>query len=338
MDPLRIGLVGFGRFGKIHAAALARLDNVQITALCVGSSESAAAAKKELNVPVFTSYEDFLSSGDYDVVDIVSPNYLHASQTIAAMERGKSVILEKPVAINKEDAQKMLDVQKRTAAKVQVVFEYRYIPFWKAFKTALMETQVTDPTFAKIESWRGPFRTGSRGWRYDRERVGHQLLEEAIHYFDLAVWYFGAPSRVSGFTDSLPAWKEGRVSSAVITLEYADGKKVLIEDSLNGVGGQNVVLASGQGAMIAMMYSGIDSLEEMAWIRVRDKDGGYRAETLKIIEEVDSVGLLLQDFVDNLRMGKDPPITLTDGFRALSLDMAAISAVQSGVPQIPAQI
>ncbi len=338
MDSLRIGLVGFGRFGRIHSGAFSTLPEVKVTGVCVGSAESAAAAKKELDIPVFTSYEDFLSKGDYDIIDIVSPNYLHASQAIAAMENGKSVILEKPIAIKIEDAREMLAVQKRTSSKVQVVFEYRYIPFWKVFKTALTEMQVTDATFAKIESWRGPFRTGSKGWRYDKERVGHQLLEEAVHYFDLALWYFGAPARVSGFTDSLPIWKEGRVSSAVVSLEYADGKKVLIEDSLNGVGGQNVVLASGKGAMIGMMYSGIDAPKETAWIRVRDSEGGYRAERLKTIEEVDSVALLLQDFVDNLRKGNLPTISLEDGFRALSLDLAAIEAIQSGMPQTPAEI
>ncbi|HXQ91660.1 MAG TPA: Gfo/Idh/MocA family oxidoreductase [Nitrososphaerales archaeon] len=335
MDALRVGLVGFGRFGKIHASAIAKLANVSVTSICVGSEESVAESKKQLDVPVYSDYDNFLSQGGFDIVDIVSPNYLHASQAISAMEKGMDVILEKPIAINIEDALRMSEVQKRTSAKVQVVFEYRYVPLWKAFKSALSEGLVTDPTFAKIESWRGPFRTGSRGWRYDRARVGHQLLEEAIHYFDLALWYFGMPQKVSGFTDSPSTWKDGKFSTAVITLEYANGLKVLIEDTLNGVAGQNVVSASGQGAMIGMMYSGIESPEETAWIRIREKDGGYRAEVLKTIDEVDGISLLLEDFISRLRKGEEPSVSLSDGFKALSLDLSAISAVHSDVPEIP---
>lgn len=337
MEHLKVGLVGFGRFGRIHAEALAKLKDVEVTSICTGSKESAAQAEKEKpGVSIYFDYDEFLARSGADIVDIVSPNYLHAKQAIAAMKKGKMLILEKPIAINIDDARQMLKVQKETSSKVQLMFEYRYATFWKAFKNTLDEGLVSNPTFAKIESWRGPFRTGSRGWRYDSSRVGHQLLEEAVHYFDLAVWYFGMPDRVSGFTDSPAVWNEGKVSTGIITLEYASGLKVLIEDSLNGAAGQNIMLASGQGAMIGMMYSGIESPEDVAWFRVRDKDGGYRAEVLKTNSEVDAVALILDDFVTRLRRGDEPSVTLSDGFKALSLDLAAISAVKTGVPQMPA--
>ncbi len=328
--------MGFGRFGKIHADAIARLKDVEVVSICVGTKESVTDTQKEQpGIPVYSDYDAFLAKDGIDVVDIVSPNYLHARQAIAAMEKGKTLILEKPIAIDMDDALQMLRAQKKSASKVQVMFEYRYAPFWKAFKTALEEGLVTNVTFSKIESWRGPFRTGSRGWRYDPVRVGHQLLEEAIHYFDLAIWYFGMPQRVSGFTDSLSAWKEGRVSTGVITLEYVSGLKVLIEDTLNGVAGQHVMTASGLGAMIGMTYSGIESPEDIAWFRVRDKNGDYRAEALQTPDGVDAVTPLLEDFVSRLRHDEEPSVTLADGFKALSLTVAAISAVQTGVPETP---
>src|SRR5579862_4348950 len=98
MDSLKIGLVGYGRFGKIHVSAIAKLANVNVTSVCVGSEESAAEAKKQLDVPVYSDFDKFLSQGGFDIVDIVSPNYLHSNQTISAMEKGKDVILEKPIA------------------------------------------------------------------------------------------------------------------------------------------------------------------------------------------------------------------------------------------------
>ena len=339
MDRLKVGLVGFGRFGKIHAEAISRLEDVEVVSVCVGTKESAIEAARQLPATsVYSDYDEFLAKTEIDIVDIVSPNYLHSKQSIAAMEKGKTLILEKPIAINIQDAAEMLRMQRKTSSAVQVMLEYRYAPFWKAFKTALEEDLVSNPTFSKIESWRGPFRTGSRGWRYDPQRVGHQLLEEAIHYFDLAIWYFGMPRSVSGYTDSPALWKDGKVSTGIITLEYSSGLKVLIEDSLNGVAGQHVICASGQGAMIGMSYSGIENMEEVAWSRIRAKDGGYKAESIKTIDEVANVGLLLSDFVTRLRRGENPPVTLSDGFNALSLCLSAISAVEIGMPQTPRQV
>jgi myo-inositol 2-dehydrogenase / D-chiro-inositol 1-dehydrogenase len=331
-----MGISGFGRFGKIHAEAVARLKDIELVSICTGSKESAAEVQKDKpGMAVYSDYDEFLSKEKLDIVDIVSPNYLHAKQSTAAMERGKTLILEKPIAITVEDAREMLAVQKKTSSTVQVMFEYRYAPFWKAFKDALDGGLVSNPTFSKIESWRNPFRTGSHGWRYDRTRVGHQLLEEAIHYFDLAIWYFGMPEKVTGFTDSQKEWNEGKVSTGVLTLEYASGLKVLIEDTLGGVAGQHVMSAHGQGAMIGMTYSGIESPEEVAWFRIRDKDGGYRAESLQTLEEVDNVLLLLEDFQSRLGRGEGPSVTLSDGFKALSLTLSAISAVRDSSPQMP---
>ena len=98
MDTLRVGLVGFGRFGKIHASAIDKLMGVKVASICVGSEESATEVKKQSDVPVYSNYDSFLSQGGFDIIDIVSPNYLHASQAISAMQKGKNVILEKPIA------------------------------------------------------------------------------------------------------------------------------------------------------------------------------------------------------------------------------------------------
>src|SRR5437870_7398395 len=109
VDNLRMGLVGYGRFGRIHAEAMASIRGAAIECVCVGSEESADEARKSLQTEVFANYDEFLEKGKMDVVDIVSPNYLHAQQAMKAMARGKSVLLEKPIATNMEDARKLME-------------------------------------------------------------------------------------------------------------------------------------------------------------------------------------------------------------------------------------
>jgi myo-inositol 2-dehydrogenase / D-chiro-inositol 1-dehydrogenase len=338
VDSLRIGLVGYGRFGRIHAEAIESTKGVEIGCVCVGSAESADEARRSLQVEVYANYDEFLEKGRMDVVDIVSPNYLHAQQAIKAMAKGKSVLLEKPIATNIEDARKLVERSKEHSSTVQVGFAYRYVPFCKSFKSSLTSGSIARPTFAKIESWRAPFRTGSRAWRYDKLRVGHQFLEEAIHFFDLAVWYFGVPEKVSGFTDSPDTWSAGRFGSAVALLDYAGGLRVMIADTLNGISEHLLVTVSGEGAMIGMVQSELDGSSASGWIKVREKNGITRGEQVEMIGEVENMRLQIQDFVGRTRAGREPTVTLEDGLRATALNLSTIDAIQSGKVVRPSEL
>jgi len=333
-----VGLAGYGRFGRIHWDAIASIPDAEVCCICVGDKESAAKIRIALpQVEVYSDYDEFLQKGRIDVVHIVTPNYLHASQAMKAIARGKDVFLEKPIAINLEDGKELLEKKGRSGSRVQVGFESRYAPFWTGFKSNLENGTVKDPTFAKIESWRRPFRPGSAGWRYDGARVGHQLLEEAIHYFDVAAWFFGMPERVSGFTDSPPkVWNEGSFGTAAALLEYGNGLKVLIMNTLNGISEHLTVEVSGTGAMMGVNFEeeqqqpGSYSSSAAGWMKVRDAEGNLGSMRVEPLAETENVRLEIKDFLERIRSGNEPMVTLQDGFRALSLDLAAISAIGSG--------
>lgn len=329
MDELRIGLVGFGRFGRIHMEEISNTKEGRIVCVCIGSEKSSFEARKELDIPVYSDYEEMLAKEEVDIVDIVSPNYLHASQAAAAMKASKDVILEKPIAINMREASELLSVQKQTKSKVQVVFENRYDPFWKSFKQVMQEDSTFAPRFAKLESWRGPLRQGSQNWRYDQSKVGHQLFEEAIHYFDSALWYFGKPDSVWGITNSRSSWSEGKLSSAAVFLDYEKKNlTVMILDTLTGVGGHYSVSISGElGGMYGALHSG---LKAETWYALHQSDDSSKFETVEMPSEGETLRLLLQDCLRNFKEGKDPAINLQDGFDALSLASSAISAIETG--------
>jgi myo-inositol 2-dehydrogenase / D-chiro-inositol 1-dehydrogenase len=335
MDKLRIGLVGYGRFGKIHAEALRSISDAEVSCACVGSEEGASEARKLLGVEVYRDYDEFLEKGRMDIVDIVSPNHLHAVQSVKAIEKGMNVFLEKPIAVTIEEARAILASSKRAPSTVQVGFNYRYAPFWKHIKSNMAEGVVKDPTFARIESWRGPFRQGSHGWRFDDSRVGHQIFEQAIHYLDIAAWCFGMPERVSGFTDSPQTWKDGVYTTALAILEYPKGFKAVVADTLNGFV-ENVTLAvSGNGAMIGGVQTGLDWVSRSSWVQTKSADGRYGVAKLEIQEEVQTMTSEMVDFLETVRRGREPSVTLEDGFRALSLGLTTIASVQSGRPETP---
>jgi myo-inositol 2-dehydrogenase/D-chiro-inositol 1-dehydrogenase len=165
LDNLRVGLVGYGRFGRLHSEAISSTPGLEVKSICVGTKENADEIKKESSADVYWDFDEFLGKGGLDAVDIVSPNYLHARQARSALAKGLHVLLEKPIATNLNDAEELLKRAAVAKSVVHVGLQYRYEPFWKEFKKAIGTGIVTSPTFAKFESWRGPFRSGSGEWR-----------------------------------------------------------------------------------------------------------------------------------------------------------------------------
>lgn len=119
MDRIvKIGIIGCGGIanGK-HLPALKKLPNVQMVAFCDIIKEKAEQAAKVYGTPdakVFTDYHDILKMDDIEVVHVLTPNRSHSFITVDALEAGKHVMCEKPMAINAEEAKKMVDAAKRT--------------------------------------------------------------------------------------------------------------------------------------------------------------------------------------------------------------------------------
>ena len=118
MEKLRIGIIGCGGIanGK-HMPSLKELNDVEMVAFCDLILERAEQAAKEYgtqDAKVYTDYKELLADPTIDVVHVLTPNRSHSFITVDALEAGKHVMCEKPMAINSAEAKKMLDAAKRT--------------------------------------------------------------------------------------------------------------------------------------------------------------------------------------------------------------------------------
>src|SRR5256885_33625 len=103
-EPIRVGLVGYGAWGRMHVGAIARIPELSLAAVLCGSDASAGAAAADLpGIAVYRDLDALLRDGAVDLVDIVAPNHLHATMALAALEAGKHVLLEKPMATTLAD-------------------------------------------------------------------------------------------------------------------------------------------------------------------------------------------------------------------------------------------
>jgi predicted dehydrogenase len=129
MRSVRCGIVGFGFIGPQHAEAMRRLGFVDIAAVCSSEPEIARQRASRLGIPkVYERYEDLLNDPTIEVIDIVTPTRMHHPITMAAIARGKHVIVEKPMALSVAQAGEMRDAARAARVVNAVTFNYRYHP------------------------------------------------------------------------------------------------------------------------------------------------------------------------------------------------------------------
>ena len=207
MNKLKFGIIGCGGIanGK-HFPALAKLsDKVEIVAFCDTVIERAEKAAKEYGTAdalVTEDYKALLAREDIDVIHVLTPNISHSYITVDALEAGKHVMCEKPMAINYAEAKEMLDAAQRTGKKLTIGYQNRFRSDSLATYDACSKGELGDIYFAKAHAIR---RKGVPTWGVfpDKSKQGGgPLIDIGTHALDLTLWYMNnyKPKSVLGST------------------------------------------------------------------------------------------------------------------------------------------
>ena len=219
-DRVRVGLAGLGRFGKLHAAVLGELANVELVAVCdPRAAEVAAAVGRHQQACGFASFETMLDEADLDAVFIVSPEPLHTDQVLATLARGIPTFVEKPLAMTAVDGERVAAAAAEAGVPLQVGFVLRFDT-----QHALLKSQIAHGELGQIVSLRAK-RNVSKAWFPDYGDRAHSVHETSIHDIDLLLWYAESPvSRVQAVERHLSG------------LRYPDGCWALVEFASGAVG------------------------------------------------------------------------------------------------------
>jgi myo-inositol 2-dehydrogenase/D-chiro-inositol 1-dehydrogenase len=269
MTLMRFGLIGYGLFGRHHARAIAQAPGATLAAIACRSRETAAAARKDWpDAIIELDYRALLARRDIDAVDIVVPNDLHEEIGVAALEAGKDVLLEKPLAPTLAACDRLIETARRTGRVLSVGHELRLSQQWGAIKRIIDAGDLGDLRSVAFNLFRFPYRPGSGGWRHDPRRIGSWIMEELVHHFDLVLWYFvrwGDPVAVSavGFSrDGDPALTE----MVTATVRFPGDRYAVVTLTLTGFEyhlGCEVIGAD--GALRAWWSGGMDRTREASF-------------------------------------------------------------------------
>ncbi|MGI5817165.1 MAG: Gfo/Idh/MocA family protein [Armatimonadota bacterium] len=200
-DTLRVGFIGTGSIARgNHMPAWMGLEETEIVAICDLSPDAAAKGAEVAQVKkdrVYDDYEEMLEKEDLDVVDVCTPNCYHMPPTVAALEAGCHVFVEKPVATSADEVRKMIAARDRAQKLLCVTQNMRFSDEAMAAKRFIEEGGIGAPYWAKAEYLRA---RGVPAWGafIDAEKsAGGPCYDIGVHVLDLTLHFMGFPEPVS---------------------------------------------------------------------------------------------------------------------------------------------
>jgi myo-inositol 2-dehydrogenase/D-chiro-inositol 1-dehydrogenase len=259
VKKVRFGLIGYGLWGKHHARAILKAPGATLSAIACSSAETEAAAKADFpEVPVFRGYRSLLDRTNIDAVDIVVPNHLHAEIGVSCLEAGKDVLLEKPMALSVDECNQLVEAAKRNKRILTIGHEFRLSTQWGRLKTLIDQGHIGDPLYGLVTLFRFPYRQGSGGWRYSKEKVGSWTLEEPVHFFDALMWYFerwGDPASVLAVGSSKDR-EHGMDDNFSALVKWPGQLYAMVTQTLGGFEHHQVMEIVGREGSIRTWWSG----------------------------------------------------------------------------------
>ena len=228
LDPVRFGIIGLGAFGETYLACLAGLRDsagVEVTAVCSHSAERAQAVAARYGVPRwYTDASDLASDPTVDVAVVVTYEAEHLRPTVACLEAGKDVIVEKPMTTNLAEADEMISSARSTGRKLMVGHVLRFCSPY-----CLVAERIAAGELGKVVSMRS--RQNRPAQATARYRRTHPLLELAVHDVDSMIWLSASPvARVRCFQRTV---NPGPSPDLVVgILEFQSGALGLVETNL----------------------------------------------------------------------------------------------------------
>jgi myo-inositol 2-dehydrogenase / D-chiro-inositol 1-dehydrogenase len=333
--PVRIGVIGVGRIGRMHAELLARqVPGAELAMVHDAVAQAAGAVGAELGVPAAASVEELIGSADVDAVAICASTETHADLLVAAARAGKPAFCEKPISLRLEEVDRALAEIERTGIAVQIGFNRRFDPAHASVARAVADGTIGAVHLVRISS-RDPapppleYVLGSGGI----------FLDMTIHDFDMARYVTGSEVvevYARGALRVAPSFAQADdVDTAVVTLTHANGCLTVIDNSREAAYGYDQrVEAFGALGMAASE----NPLAHTGVVRTADGTSAPALPHFFLDRYVPSYLREWEAFVAAVRDGGSPLVSAADGRAPLVIGLAAWRSLRENRPVAVAEV
>lgn len=195
--PLRVGIIGTGWAGETHLKAF-NAHGCEVVAIADPRADRLGELASRYNVATYTEFEDLIARDDLDIVSVATPNSLHMPATVAALNSGRHVLCEKPLALNPGEAQQMVNAARANNRVLKVAFSHRVRGDVQTLKQQIESGALGKIYHAKASWMRRSGIPGMGGWFTTKATAGGgPLIDLGVHVLDMAMFLMGEPEIVS---------------------------------------------------------------------------------------------------------------------------------------------
>ena len=338
---MRFGLIGCGWAGALRAEAMARPPGFRLVAASDQDVARARAVAEKYSAALEPDWAALVRREDLDAVLVSTPPPLHAEMCVAALQSGKHVLCEKPLARNPDECRQILDAAKRSSRSVATGFNLRFFPPYEKARQILDSGLIGELDHIRAYAGHPGGQEFTHPWVHDANVMGGgTLLDNGIHLIDLTSYFLGGVQEVKGYATG-NVWKfPGCEDNGFALLRSPAGKVALLHASWTEWQGYRyrIEIYGTQGCVTA---SYPPMMTRVVWM---DKPGGRRRGRthlflkLQIIERLRSYRwTLLESFRKELEAfagavrGEKTPVALgVDGLRSVEIAHAVYQSTRNG--------
>ncbi|MBE7052671.1 MAG: Gfo/Idh/MocA family oxidoreductase [Ruminococcaceae bacterium] len=334
MEKLKLGIIGCGSIATWHAKAIKMSKNGILAGVADAKKENAKRfSENNENVKYFDSIDEMLKSDEIDAVTICTPSGFHASVALEAINAGKHVLIEKPLAITNEDCQKVIKAAKEKGVCAGVISQHRFIEAIQELKGFVSGGKLGKLITADLlmKYYRSQEYYDSSAWRGTWALDGGALMNQGIHGVDLLLYIMGPVKRVFGCINTLTHDIEAEDTS-VATVEFQNGALAVIQSTTSIYKGfPRSLTISGTKGTVTVKADNISRCE------IEGLDYNLKPENAVVNSfndpkalDISGHAFQIQDFIDAVINKTEPMIPLEDGFRAVEVINAVYSSSKTG--------
>ncbi len=334
IKKVNVGVIGLGWISEVHLSSLKRMPEAELIAVCARTEEKARSKAIEYGAKkYYTDYIKLLKDNEIDMVDILLPTELHAKVVIEALEAGKHVIVEKPIARTVEEAEEVVKAAEKAKTKFMVAHNYRFWPKFAKVKEAIDKGYI-GKVKAILTTHRGWFWWKGAWTRWTlKKESGGPIVEVGIHPIDLLRWYFGK--------------EVTQVYSLARKIHFGLEVPDLIYITLN-FEGEGIGVIEISRTIIPRNYpfyhmihvegseGTVESYDSYDYEDLIYNESGIRVREGELIIPRHGFEQELKHFIKCILEDEKPMVSAEDAKKALEVSLAAVHSVEIGKPvQLP---
>lgn len=330
-----IGIIGCGAIARFHAESIIAAENATLAGVADVRAESAEAFAKDYGTTAYASVEAMLASADVDAVCICTPSGFHVNAALAALEAGKHILVEKPLAVTVEDCDRIIALAKEKGLTAGVISQFRFTASVQHLRTMLAEGRLGQLITGELlmKYYRSQEYYDSSAWRGTWALDGGSLMNQGIHGVDALLYLLGPAESVSGYMDTKTHKMEAE-DTAVAAVKFKCGALVVVQSTTSAYKGapRHIAIVGTRGSVV-ITEDTIEKCDVEGFDFspvVEEKAGENLGHSSPMSISCDGHKFQIRDFAAAVLEGREPAVPLMESRRAVSLIQGVYESARTG--------